>query len=92
MTFSRTVKTLAISLLFALAAEPVAGQDLLARQAPIDRRAKKLDSIEIKSVVERENRQSPAAMLYGDDWNNEYAHQSTELPDSVPRERSLEHV
>ncbi|MDD2601840.1 MAG: peptidoglycan DD-metalloendopeptidase family protein [Bacteroidota bacterium] len=82
MTFSRTVKTLAISLLFALAAEPVAGQDLLARQAPIDRRAKKLDSIEIKSVVERENRQSPAAMLYGDDWNNKYAHQSTELPDS----------
>ncbi|MBM6993031.1 MAG: peptidoglycan DD-metalloendopeptidase family protein [Prevotella sp.] len=82
MTFSKTVKTLTISLLFALASEPVAGQDLLARQAPVDRRAKKLDSIEIKNVAARENLQSPAAQLYGDDWDNRYAHRTTELPDS----------
>lgn len=57
-------------------------QDLLARQAPIDRRAKKLDSIEVKTLVERENIQSPAAQLYGDEWDNTYAHRATELPDS----------
>lgn len=57
-------------------------QDLLARQAPVDRRAKKLDSIEVKSFIERENIQSPAAQLYGDQWDNKYAHRATELPDS----------
>ncbi len=82
MTLKRTIKTLTISLLFALAAEPVAGQDLLARQAPIDRRAKKLDSIEIKTFAERENIQSPAADLYGDEWDNAYAHKATELPET----------
>lgn len=82
MTFRKIAKTLTISLLFALTAEPVAGQDLLARQAPVDRRAKKLDSIEIRSIAARENLQSPAAMLYGDEWDNRYAHRATELPDS----------
>lgn len=82
MTFKTTIKTLALSLLFALAAEPVCGQDLLARQAPVDRRAKKLDSIEVRAFVEKENLQSPAAQLYGDDWDNRYAHRTTELPDS----------
>ena len=82
MTFKTTIKTLTLSLLFALAAEPVCGQDLLARQAPVDRRAKKLDSIEVRAFVEKENLQSPAAQLYGDDWDNRYAHRTTELPDS----------
>ena len=82
MTFKTTIKTLALSLLFALAAEPVCGQDLLARQAPVDRRAKKLASIEVRAFVEKENLQSPAAQLYGDDWDNRYAHRTTELPDS----------
>lgn len=69
-------------MLLAFAAEPVFAQDLLARQAPVDRRAKKLDSVQVKSIIERENIQSPAAQLYGDDWNNQYAHRATELPDS----------
>lgn len=67
---------------FVLCAGTVSAQDLLARQAPIDRRAKKLDSIEVKTLVERENLQSPAAQLYGDEWDNTYAHRATELPDS----------
>lgn len=82
MTLTKTLKTLTISLLFAMTATPMVGQDLLARQAPVDRRAKKLDSIEIKSVAERENLLSPAAQLYGDEWDNRYAHRLTELPDS----------
>ena len=67
---------------FVLCAGTVSAQDLLARQAPIDRRAKKLDSIEVRTLVERENLQSPAAQLYGDEWDNTYAHRATELPDS----------
>lgn len=82
MALKKTFKTLTISLFFALVAEPVAGQDLLARQAPVDRRAKKLDSIEVRNVIARENIASPAAQLYGDEWNNRYAHHQTELPDS----------
>lgn len=82
MSLTKTIKTVTLALLFAVTAEPVAGQDLLARQAPVDRRAKKLDSIEVKSIVARENIQSPAALLYGDEWDNRYAHRTTELPDS----------
>lgn len=81
MTLKKTIKTLAISLLLALAAEPVAGQDLLARQAPIDRRAKKLDSIEVKTFAERENIQSPAADLYGDEWDTS-TRNGNELPET----------
>lgn len=82
MTIKRKIRALAIAMLLAFAAEPVFAQDLLARQAPVDRRAKKLDSVQVKSIIERENIQSPAAQLYGDDWNNQYAHRATELPDS----------
>ncbi len=55
---------------------------MLARQAPVDRRAKVLDSIEVKSFAERENLRSPAAQLYGDEWDNKYAHLTSELPDT----------
>ncbi len=82
MTLKKTIKTLAISLFLALAAEPVAGQDLLARQAPIDRRAKKLDSIEVKTFAERENMQSPAADLYGDEWDNYSTRNGSEIPET----------
>ena len=82
MTIKRKIRALAIATFLALASEPVLAQDLLARQAPVDRRAKKLDSIEVKSFIERENIQTPAAQLYGDEWDNRYAHRATELPDS----------
>lgn len=82
MTIKSKLKALGITFLLTLATVPVLGQDLLARQAPVDRRAKKLDSMEVKSFMERENIQTPAAQLYGDEWDNRYAHRQTELPDS----------
>ena len=82
MTVNKTLKTLALTVLIALSSEPVFAQDLLARQAPVDRRAKRLDSIEVKAVTERENTHTPAAQIYGDEWDNRYAHRATELPDS----------
>lgn len=82
MTVNKTFKTLALTVLIALSSEPVFAQDLLARQAPVDRRAKHLDSVEVKALTERENTHTPAAQIYGDEWDNRYAHRATELPDS----------
>lgn len=82
MTVNKTLKTLALTVLIALSSEPVFAQDLLARQAPVDRRAKRLDSVEVKALTERENTHTPAAQIYGDEWDNRYAHRATELPDS----------
>lgn len=82
MTIKRYIKAFAVTIFLAVASSPAQAQDLLARQAPVDRRAKKLDSIEVKSFVQRENIQSPAAQLYGDEWDNRYAHRETEMPDS----------
>ena len=56
-------------------------QDLLARQAPVDRRMRSLDTLALRSAIEREEARTPASQLY-DDWNNTYAHRATELPDS----------
>jgi murein DD-endopeptidase MepM/ murein hydrolase activator NlpD len=71
-----------IALVFAsLAVMPVAGQDLLASQAPIDRKMKSVDSIALQRLLEIEEWESPAAELY-EDWDNVYAHRQTSLPDS----------
>ncbi len=64
-----------------MSAQPVTAQDLLARQAPVDRKMKRVDTLALQNLINRENIQSPSAELY-DDWNNTYAHKATELPDS----------
>ena len=79
--FNAILKTTIIVAYFVLAAIPVCAQDLLARQAPVDRKMRALDTLALKSVTEREQMESPAAQLY-EDWNNQYAHKATELPDS----------
>lgn len=56
-------------------------QDLIARQAPVDKRMRTIDTLALKAIVEREEAQMPASKLY-DEWNNKYAHKATELPDS----------
>jgi murein DD-endopeptidase MepM/ murein hydrolase activator NlpD len=57
------------------------GQDLLARQAPIDRKMKAVDSVALQRLIFTENYDSPAEDLY-EDWSNKYAHHETALPDS----------
>ena len=57
------------------------GQDLLARQAPIDRKMKAVDSMALHRLIQAESYDSPAADLYND-WNNRYAHQASVLPDT----------
>ncbi len=67
--------------LMALSSTHIQAQDLLARQAPVDRKATKVDTFALKSVIEREQANSAVAQLYTE-WNNKYAHRATELPDS----------
>lgn len=81
MNFKRLIKAFALPLLLAMSAEPVVAQDLLARQAPVDRKARKLDTLALQNIIYRENLESPASELY-EDWNNTYAHKVTEVPDS----------
>ena len=57
------------------------GQDLLAKQAPIDRKMKAVDSMALHRLIQAESYENPAADLYND-WNNRYAHKATVLPDS----------
>jgi murein DD-endopeptidase MepM/ murein hydrolase activator NlpD len=57
------------------------GQDLLARQAPVDRKMKAVDNLALKRLIFTENYDSPAEDLY-EDWSNKYAHHETALPDS----------
>lgn len=72
---------MAIATLFALTTLPVAAQDLLARQAPVDRKMKAVDTLIFKSLTAREEMESPAAQLY-EDFNNKYAHRIANVPDS----------
>lgn len=58
-----------------------AAQDLLARQAPIDKKMKAVDTLTLRNLINREQAGSPAAQLYKD-WDNRYAHRATALPDS----------
>lgn len=60
---------------------PSFGQDLLARQAPVDRKLKAVDSVALKNLIINEEKEYPAEALY-EDWENKYAHRATALPDS----------
>ena len=64
----------------ALLSLPVAGQDLLARQAPIDKKMRAVDSVTLQRLIGSEEFDNPAFGLYPD-WNNQYAHRyDVELP------------
>ena len=78
ISFLKKISVLAISFCVSTS---VSAQDLLAKQAPVDRKMKAVDSMILKKIIEQEERYNPAADLY-EDWNNVYAHQETALPDS----------
>ena len=64
-----------------MTAATASAQDLLARQAPIDKKMKAIDTLALRSLIDREQMGSPSAQLYKE-WSNKYAHRATELPDS----------
>ena len=77
----KTLKKIFAIALVSIAAVPVQGQDLLARQAPIDRKMKAVDSVALSRLIQLEQLASPAADLYLD-WDNQYAHRETAMPDT----------
>lgn len=81
MNLKKTIKKLAISALLAVAAIPVHGQDLLARQAPVDRKMAAVDTIMLRNITIKEDMESPASELYAN-WDNRYAHRATKLPET----------
>ena len=81
MNFKRIVKTFAISMLLAITSTQANAQDLLARQAPVDRKMAAVDTIMLRGITMREELESPSADLYAN-WDNKYAHRATELPES----------
>lgn len=64
-----------------MTAATASAQDILARQAPIDKKMKAVDTLALRNLINKEQAGSPAAQLY-DEWSNKYAHRATELPDS----------
>ena len=75
------IKKFAVLAFTAFVAVPASAQDLLAKQAPVDRKMKAVDSMVLKRIIEQEEKYNPSADLY-EDWNNVYAHRETALPDS----------
>lgn len=70
-----------VVVVLAMLSMPVAGQDLLARQAPIDKKMRTVDSVALQRLISNEQLDNPAFGLYPD-WNNQYAHRyDVELPE-----------
>ncbi len=62
---------------------PSQGQDLLARQAPVDRKMKAVDSIALNRLIEQEIYENPSGDLY-EEWDNVLTHyQGNTIPDET---------
>lgn len=80
MFLKRIFNIFSLSLLCLTATETASAQDLLARQAPVDRTAKTIDTLALQRLLDREMEENPGFDLY-DGWDNIYAHKETDLPD-----------
>ena len=79
----KCIKVVALAA-FALVSLNVSGQDLLARQAPIDKKLKAIDSIALIRQIQKEMAALPGYDLYPD-WNNQRVHAfgtMVEIPDT----------
>ena len=77
----KTLKKIFAIAVVSIVTVPTQAQDLLARQAPIDRKMKAVDSVALSRLIQFEQMASPAADLY-QDWENFTAHRETALPDT----------
>ena len=76
-------KTTVILALMSFTSLPSQGQDLLARQAPVDRKMKAVDSIVLHRLIEQETFENPAGDLY-EEWDNQLTHYNASvLPDET---------
>ena len=80
----KCIRTVAMAALLAMVSINVSGQDLLARQAPIDRKLKAVDSLALIRQIKAEQAVYPAYSLYPN-WNNDHVHAyggNVQVPDS----------
>ena len=66
---------------------PSFGQDLLARQAPIDKAMRAVDSVALQRLITTESMENPAFDLY-QNWNNDYVH--SRYSAAVPEEYKID--
>ncbi len=60
---------------------PVCGQDLIASQAPIDKKMRAVDSVALQRLINEEQLENPSFSLYPE-WSNQYVHRyNAELPE-----------
>ena len=79
----KCIRTVAVAAL-ALVSVNVSGQDLLARQAPIDRKLKAVDSLALIRQIKAEQAVYPAYNLYPN-WQNDRVHaygNTVQVPDT----------
>ena len=67
----KKLKTITFMAFATLVSIPTMGQDLLANQAPIDRKMKAVDSVAFRQLLQTESTELPGADLY-QDWDNRY--------------------
>ena len=80
------IKTIKIALIFAtmsLSASSLHAQDLLARQAPVDKKMKKVDSVALSRLIYQEMLENPAADLYDDFESFSTHYQASHMPDTA---------
>jgi len=78
------VKHTAVAAMLSFFALPSMGQDMIARQAPVDIKLRAMDSVAIQRLFEQENLEDPAAELYPD-WEDRFinAYGNVELPQEL---------
>lgn len=78
------IKTISILLgLIFLSTSSLQAQDLLARQAPVDKKMKKVDSVALNRLIYQEMLDNPAADLYDDFESSSTHYQAAHLPDTA---------
>lgn len=81
MTINKILRIFSILALLLVSSQYVAAQDLLARQAPVDRKVKAVDTLALQRILEREMEENPSYEIY-EEWDNAYAHKQIPMPDS----------
>ena len=61
MSLKKKIKKISVVALLALTTVPSFGQDLLARQAPVDHRMKSIDTLAVSHYRMMEDRENPSA-------------------------------
>ena len=83
MMIKKSLKATLIFALMSFTSLPSQGQDLLARQAPVDRKMKAVDSIALNRLIEQEIYENPSGDLY-EEWDNVLTHyQGNTIPDET---------